>query len=368
MGRDYYGRLNYVTTILIVALVFMIAFVPARLIKRGGAGENVGTYRTLTGSSSYEVRLAGSGFAYYDGATLAYMSGEGELKWTYMLGSGAQFTASEYGIAAWTGNYLTLIDTATGVTLYSDAQEADVLSAKVSSKFACVLLGETDNSYMNVMEHGGRIIFKNSFVDCTVLDYGFYSGGTLMWVMSLDTTGTAPDCSVTTYKPGSMKVVGSITDNEQMMYHASFYSTDVYCVGVEKLKVYSYSSKELKDREKLVYGFYLAASEDRDDPLMAFVPAQQYEKSAMRDLRLIRSDCDRFIRMPFDCTDICVKGDTVAGVSTGGQLMLAKAGRQTVNSYQLPFTVEKAYGITDDGYLVASSGGSIYIISIGLEK
>ena len=80
---------------------------------------------------------------------------------------------------------------------------------------------------------------------------------------------------------------------------------------------------------------------------------------------MIKSNLDQTVRMPFACNSIVARGEHVYGFSQDGHIMVATAGQQKVDAYQMPFTIEQVYGITDDGVAVVSSGGTMYLISMG---
>jgi hypothetical protein len=99
---------------------------------------------------------------------------------------------------------------------------------------------------------------------------------------------------------------------------------------------------------------------------MAFVPTGQSDGTTeLKDVRLMRSDTDQIVRMPFSCESLVARGNSVYGFSKDGNVMVATSGKQKVNAYAMPFEIDKVYGVTSDGAAVVLSGGTIYIISLG---
>lgn len=365
MDRTRNARMPWIIVLFLVALVCGLSWLAAYLINGAISPDALGSYTALAGSADADIIAAGDGFVYYDGNTLTRIDSSGDVVWTHLIGGNVEFDAGEHGVAAWSGDTLTLIDMETGAVSYSGAQEAEIISAKMGAQYAAVLL-KSDDPSICVMETGGRQVYTAEFDQLTVIDYGFFSSGSLLWAMALDTTGSTPTCEITTYKPGSMRIVGAISDTEQLMYNVTFQSTRVCCTGVTYYKVYDYTGTEDESRRRLVYGWYLASADDRDDPLMAYVPAGQSDGSVgMQDVRMMRSDLDQTLRMPFPCTSIIARGDHVYGFSADGHVMVATAGRQKADAYRMPFSIENVYGITDDGVAVVSSGGTVYLISLG---
>lgn len=366
MERVRNTRMPWIIVLFLVALVCGLSYLAAYLLNGAFAPDVLGKYRLVPGVADAEIAVAGDGFVYYDGSTLTRMDSSGEVKWTYLIGGNVEFTAGKYGVAAWSGDMLTLIDIESGTATYSGAQSAGVVSAKVGSDYAAVLLEPANDGSICVMETGGRQVYTAEFDQLTVIDYGFFSSGSLLWAMALDTTGSVPTCEITTYKPGSMRIVGAISDTEQLMYNVTFQSTSVCCTGVTYYKVYDYTGTEDESRRKLVYGWYLVSADSDDDPIMAFVPAGQSDGTVgMQDVRMLRSNLDQTVRMPFPCESIVARGSRVYGFSADGHVMVAAAGRQKADAYQMPFAIENVYGVTDDGVAVVSSGGTVYLISLG---
>ena len=216
------------------------------------------------------------------------------------------------------------------------------------------------------MEKGGRRVNSITLTNQTVIEYGFFSNGTLLWVMSLDTSGTVPSCTVNTYRPGK-EMVGSIHDNEQMVYGVVFQSSYFCCAGDTFLKIYDYTGKENKARRRKVYGWYMAALDESvlDDPLMAFVPNAQFDADeGMQDVRLIRANLDQQVRMPYGCQSLIARNDRVYGFSTAGYVSIATQGSQNVIAYALPLTFDKVYGVTADNMAVLGNGNIVYILNL----
>ena len=244
-------------------------------------------------------------------------------------------------------------------------QDTAVTSAKLGAKYAAVLL-EGDSNRVLVMESGGREVYTVDAGQLTVVDYGFYSSGSLLWVMALDTTGSTPTCAIYTYKPRSMSIIGNISDTEQLMYAVTFQTDRICTAGVTYYKVYDYNAREIESQRKLVYGWYLISADEGDDPLQAFVPTGQSDGTDnLRDVRMLRNGVDRTVHMPYACRSIVARGDWVYGFSPEGYVMQASPARQKVDAYKMDFYIDRVYGVTESGVAVVSSGSTIYLITLG---
>lgn len=365
MERERKSKIPWAIALLIVVFACTIAICGAFLINRfaNRAGYD---YQSVQIAANMGIQATDSGFVYYDGNSIGFVGSDAATKWSYRIGTSADFDATSYGVAAWSGASLTLIDAQAGTTTFSGTMESEILSAHMGERYTAVLLGPEHNSTIVLMEQGGRRVNSITLTNQTVIDYGFFSSGSLMWVMSLDTSGTVPSCTINTYRPGK-EIVGSIHDTEQLMYGVVFQSSYFCCAGDTYLKVYDYTGvNEDRSRRKLVYGWYMAALDSAEnDPMMAFVPNAQYDsQDGMQDVRMIRADLDQQVRMPYGCQSLVAKGNRVYGFSTEGYVMIAQQGQQQVNAYQLPMSFEEVYGVTSDNVAILGNGNVIYLLKL----
>ena len=352
--------------LLIVVLCCGIAIGGAVLAKHIATSDSFGRYKTVDIANLQDLQVTADGFVYYDGSTVSSLSSSGSVRWSYLVGASAGFHATDYGVATWTGSTLTLIDGASGSTTFNGTMDAEVLSAHIDANYTAVLVGSETSGTMILMESSGRQVSQILLEDISVIDYGFFSNGSLLWVMLLDSNGTAPTCDIQTYRPGK-EIVGSINDNEQLSYAVMFQSSQVLVAGDTYLRTYDYTGTENAARRRLVYGWYLASSDETaNDPLMAFVnDAQLQETSSIRDLRMMRSNLDRVVRLPFGCMNVVTRGNTVYGFASDGHLVMVRTDQVTPQAYQLGLQrVETVYGVTQDGVAILGNGGSVYLVSL----
>lgn len=365
MDRNRKARVPWAIALLIVVFVMVVALVAGRIISNATHRSSY-DYKAVQLNANLGLEVVDDGFVYYDGSYIGTVTTDGHIKWSYLIGRNADFDANANGVAAWSGESLTLIDSQTGAPSFSGAMETEVLSACIGDRYTAVLLGPEYNSTIVLMEPGGRRVNSITLTNQTVIEYGFFSNGSLLWVMSLDTSGTVPSCTVNTYRPGK-EMVGSIHDNEQLMYGVVFQSSYFCCAGDTFLKVYDYTGKEDKTRRKKVYGWYMAALDENmlDDPMMAFVPNAQYDsEKGMQDVRMIRANLDRQVRMPYGCQSLIARNDRVYGFSTEGYVAIASQGSRSVAAYALPMVFDKVYGVTANNMAILGNGNVIYILNL----
>ena len=355
----------WVVVLIIVLIAMLVAYGLARIVKNATSSDGFGHTKSMEIANIQDLQTISNGFVYYDGNTVSSISSSGGVNWSYMVGVEADYYATDSGVAVWKDKTLTLIDTGSGETGFNGEMDDTILSAHMGSKYTAVVIGEEMNSTIVVMESGGREVSQIILDDVDVINYGFFSNGSLLWVMICDSNGTVPTCNIQTYRPGK-EIVGKISDTQQLDYAVMFQSSQVLVAGDTYIKSYDYTGTEDKSQRTLIYGWYLAAvDEGVNDPLVALVnDAQLSGESDIRDVRLLRSDVDTVIRMPFGCNDVVVVGNYLYGFATDGHLMIAKAGEKTVSSYQLGFTIDKVYGVTRDKVAVLGNGSTIYLVKL----
>lgn len=353
-------RLSWIVVLCVVTTLCASAF----FLARGIVDRQMPVIRSaiaLPARPGQNIQPMGGGVLYYDGATLHALGSNGRQTWNHTAGSNADYAVGFEGVAVWADTLLSLLDSK-GTTIYSENLEKKILSARLSNLYVAVQIGTEHNSEMMILERGGREIESIDLPDQTVLDYGFFAGGSLFWVMTLNTEGTVPMCSVNTYKPGRM-LTGSISDSQQTIYQVLFQSSQVRAVGTDYIKSYDYYSKEKIEDRNLVYGWYLMNLEEKvDNPLMAFVPiAQSNAIPNISDVRMIRGKQEQTIRLPIACFRLLVKGDAVYCFSNQ-YVFIARMGDEKPAAYVLPVHAESVLGMTDGGSAIVTSGDVVYLV------
>jgi len=359
------ARIPWAIVLMILVISCAIAYGCAALGDKIFADDSFGRTRTIDIANLQDLQATSDGFVYYDGSTVSAIDSQGDVRWSYLVGADAGFSATDTGVAAWVGNTVTLIDSKSGSTTFNGNMADNVLSARVGSQYTAILTGTETNSTIVIMESGGKQISQIVLEDVSAIDYGFFSNGSLMWVMVCDSNGTVPTCNIQTYRPGK-EIVGSIHDNEQLSYAVMFQSSRILVAGDTYLRSYDYTGMEDKTQRKLVYGWYLTSADNASsDPLMAFVNDAQYSgESSIQDVRLLRSNLDRVVRLPFGCMDVVARGNTIFGFAKDGHLVIMSTDKESAESYQLNMHIDKVYGVTQDGVAILGNGGSIYMVDV----
>lgn len=356
------SRLSWIAVLLLVAVLTGGSFLLARLFV-GNRSTTLTRATLLPCDPTQNIQPLGNGLVYYDGNLLRRLDGSGQQSWSCMVGAGADYEAGKHGVAAWNGTMLTLLDASGGASLYSGNMEKSILSAHMGSKYAAVLTGAENDSTLIVMERAGKQVDAIRFENKTVMDYGFFSDGAMLWVMTLDTEGTSPMSAISTYRPGR-SLAGTITDAGQVVYHVLFEDAQIRAVGTDYIKSYDYTGPEVTSARKLVYGWYMAAAGQGNDPALCFVPMSQADGSLkVNDVRLIRASSERRVHMPFTCSSLLMQGSTLYGFS-GQYAMICGSDAAKPTVYTLPLTTDRVIGLTDSQSAILVSGDQVYLVPL----
>lgn len=359
------GRLSWAGVLLIVAFSCAIAYALAFIAFNRAGESDFARYSSIRLDNARKIETISDGFIYYDGSSVTKVGKSATTRWSYIVGANADFKATNAGVASWVGSKLTLIDASSGTPGYSGNLEGSILSAVMGAEYSAALLEPEHNGSIILLENSGRRVDTIDMSDRTVVNYGFFYNDSLFWVMTLDTNGTTPSCTISTYRPGK-RLVGSITDSEQTLYRATFQQSQITCVGDTFIRAYTYNGSEDAARRRLVYGWTLVDADERsDDPLMVFTLNSEYDGSTdLQDVKLVRGTQEHIIRMPYPCVSLLASGDKVYGFSRSGFVMIGSLNDQKVEAYQITLNFDTVYGMLDGDIAVLGNGADVYLLSL----
>lgn len=357
---------TWIIALAVTLVSVLAAFGIARLIFNWNSF-SMGEYAALPAGNVSYIETVGESVVVYDGSMLNRYSSRGDSMWDegVIVGGNYSVEANNHGIVMWKGNSFSVLRLSDHQNMYSNNLDANIISARLGSKYLAVLYGEDDNCKARICDMEGRVQDEISFESKVVVDFGFFSDGSLLWVMSMDTSGTVPTCTVTTYRLSRKSIMGSISDGEQVIYHAQFESDNICLVGEEYIKRYDEVGNEMPDKRTLVYGWFLMdVSDGSGNPMLVFVPDTQANNSpSISDVRLISGDKDNILRMPFAARSLHAKGNKLYGFSDS-YAMIGGLNDEVMTAYPLPVKASNVVGVTDDGVAVVDSNNTYYLVSL----
>ena len=365
MKFDLYRPLNRLHAILLSVLACAVAFLIALLVTSSRAVALEDALR-LSATNISDVQVEGEYIYYLEAGSLHCVTVKGKFEWNTGVDRSSNFKVSPYGIAVWRGSRLQIVDLSNGVVVGNANVQEDILMAVVGNVYSAAVVGAEHNSSVVFTDQYGNIIERlERFEGVTVLDCGFFEGRDLFWIMTLDSSGSTPSCTISTHKPGRSKETGSITDMDQVIYSVMFRSSNICAVGTQSLDVYDYTGSIRSGESVNVYGWHLETVDlSSDNPLMVFAPNSQVGDTVkIKDMRCIKGTTESYLHFPVACTDLCAFGNTVYGFS-GNYLAVGTYLSSVSSVYQLPVSVTNVLGITSERYAVVTSGSAIYVIKL----
>lgn len=95
---------------------------------------------TLPCSADQNVTIFGDGILYYDGVSIHNVSGSGSIRWSFAVGTNAQFSVSKDHIVLWSGSQLFILDK-NGKPTYNEDMTSEIQLARIGSNYCAVVIG-----------------------------------------------------------------------------------------------------------------------------------------------------------------------------------------------------------------------------------
>lgn len=357
------SSLKWILAVVIVAVACVAAYFIARAIVQSNSTQLRGQVQT-TALAGQTVEIMGNGIVYYDGISVHALDSSGRRLWSFAAGANADLSVGDGGVAVWSGDTLSLLSRDNGAPFFSNDVGREIIDAHCSTYYTAIQVGDEHDSDVIIIDSSGRQVDVISFPSLTLLRFGFFNNGSLFWAMALNTQGTTPICTISTYRPGRM-LAGTISDTSQVLYEVVFRQSSIRAVGTIYIKSFSSTATEITSERTLVYGWYLMSIDETSaDPLMLFVPNEQSDGSTLiSDVRMIRGLDETAIRLGYPAIRVSALGDTMYAFANQ-YLSVARTGSEDVRVYTLPIYVDNVLGVTNDKVAVVLSGGYVYLMPL----
>ena len=176
---------------LLAALAVTLAALLAALIVNRSGEKALEKAIKLNTTGYPSVQVCGDNVYYIDGHSLYCVSTEGKRLWNRTVGDGSTFTATPHGVAVCYGATVTLLNVDTGVPEGTVQGSYNALSAIVGDVYAACVFGPEDNATVVMTDiHGNEVDRIDNLSELTVLDCGFFEGRSLLWLETLDASGS----------------------------------------------------------------------------------------------------------------------------------------------------------------------------------
>ena len=321
-------------------------------------------------TADQNVTPFGDSVLYYDGASIHCLAGGGGIRWSFPVGTGASFAASDTHMVVWSGTQLFIVDR-NGRPSYNENMNGQVQFARVGSKYAAVVVGGDTEPDLLIKNLDGTQVDEESeaYTGMLLLDVGFYGeADQYMWTLALDVYGTAINTVMNTFQVGKMNT-GVVDLGEFLAYKVLFEDNKLRVFTTQQMYTYDYKAVQDMGATQLVYGWQLI---DYDVPARGSAPmllaaTKQLAEGSLTELRVLTGTQDRRYTLPSACIGAGVQGRNIYAVSKN-YLYRADIDRQRFFGYALPIPeskqVTKLIGLTSNGRAIVACGQEVYSVQL----
>ena len=354
---------NWIILLSVIASVALVMFV-IRAFRSGGHSI---TATSLPCYAHQNVTTFQDGVLYYDGASIHFVNAGGGIEWSYPVGGGASFSASDTNIIAWAGTQLAILDDK-GHSTFNRSMEETILFARIGKKHAAIVTGNELTSTVYVKDlQGAQIDFETTQFDGQVmLDCGFYGASDeYMWTLSYDFYAPIVTSLLHTFQVGQMNT-GISTLTNHLPSKVLYLDNKLQVFTTQHLYTYDYKGVEDNSGKTLIYGWrYLDHSiPARGNSSILLAPDDTED---FRELRILSGGTDQRYNLPTTCVGAAVDGSRIYAVSA--QYMYSgTVDSQKFYTHTIPLpdgrTVTDFVGLTDNGYAIVISNSEVYSVSL----
>jgi len=359
-----------IRTLLAAAALVVIILLAVSYAFSSTGRESVGKVTRIGATLSQNVTPFGDSVIFYDGTTLHCMAAEGGNKWSYQIGTNADYDATQERIVAWSGNDLYILNSR-GRLIYNNKMSDEIQFASAGSEYVAVFVGEADNGVISVINEAGQIVDNVTVSNQTLLDIGFFKTITsssaqeqeLMWVLGLDTTGTVISTELQTFQPGKLST-GKSSLGEHIAYKVYSVNGSLEIVTTRQIMHYNYRVLE-QSNPTLIYGYTVdEIKQNNGITYQLLVPAQESREGVrINNVRLMYGNVDRVLHLPSECLAAALGTHSVYGFGPNA-VYVCRFGETSFSAHALPINVTSVLGMISDNRAVVSSGSEIYVVEL----
>ena len=367
MNHDNRGRMIR-AWLTLLALILAVALVIAGVNAFGGRVK--ASASQLPCLAGQKVTPFGEYVLYYDGASIHCVTDTGAVRWSFHIGSEADFAVGERTLVAWYDDQLYIVDY-NGRTTYKDSLADTIQFVRVGKKYAAAVIGPQTNPTLVVKDLEGTQVDEETeaFAGMVMLDVGFYGDhGQYMWTTVLDVYGTAANTILNTFEVGRMNT-GVTSLGEAITYEILYENAKLRVISTRQMRTFNYQGIENTAETMLVYGWRLLDYEipHNGDALMLFAPTAQTNSAyAISEMRLLYGDTDRRFTLPSVCAGGTVYNNTLYAFSSQ-YIYRARLGDQRFTVADMPIAgreVTDYLGRLDNGKVLLACGSDVYAVTL----
>lgn len=355
----------------ILILLVILVVVGIRVLGSVGRTSEISA-SVLPCYSHQDVTIFGDNVLYYDGASIHCVTGTGGILWSFQVGAGANFSASDTHLAIWQGSQLYIVDR-NGKPTYNENMPSPVQFARIGESYAVVVIGgDTEPEILVKDLQGAQLdsIEPEVFAGMLMLDAGFYGdGGQYMWTLAMDIYGPAISTKMNLFQVGKMNL-GIVSLGENLAYKVLFENNQLRVFTTQQMYSYDYKGVQDMDGSMLVYGWRLidhSTSARGSTPLLLAPTAQTNSIQSITELRVLYGNIDRRYTLPSACVGAAIQGSNLYAFSSN-YLYRTNIDSQRFYAYAVPLpegqSVTTFIGLTSGGRAILTSGDSVFAVTL----
>ena len=367
MNQDNRGRMLRAWLILI-GVILAVALVIVGINSFGGRVK--ASADLLPCLAGQKVTPFGEYVLYYDGASIHCVTDTGAVRWSFHIGSQADFAVGERTLVAWYDDQLYIVDY-NGRTTYKDSLPDTIQFVRVGKKYAAAVIGPETNPTLLVKDLQGTQVDEETeaFAGMVMLDVGFYGDqGQYLWTTVLDVYGTAANTILNTFEVGRMNT-GVTSLGEAITYEILYENAKLRVISTRQMRTFNYQGIENTAETMLVYGWRLLDYEipRNGDALMLFAPTAQTNSTyAISEMRLLYGETDRRFTLPSVCAGGTVYNNALYAFSSE-YIYRARLSDQRFTASDMPIAgkeVTDYLGRMDNGKVLLACGDEVYVVTL----
>ncbi|OQB25436.1 MAG: hypothetical protein BWY11_00395 [Firmicutes bacterium ADurb.Bin182] len=348
--------------LLVLALVLAAGAVTAAVLLLRSAG----TFSSLkelpfTAESVYEY--TGTGFLYVENKKLFYCDNNDEKKnYSVELSAPDVMLAGSPSITAVYNGYAMQIVGAE----YPIEFSGQVRKVRCGGEFVAVLKSENGAETLQIFNGSGTQVDQISFESSFLIDFGFYtSESEILWTLSMETSGSEPISTITTYDLTKSATTGVINIQSHLIEEIKYSRNSLFVADTNHLTRFN----PVRNNESwriMIYGWRLADSIIADKPYFLLIPRGATSLSTVKLLSVkegdIPDETESVIHLPVNTVGAYLCSDKLIAV-TPNEILTHSTTGNAEGKAALETTVDRAEKL-DSAHILLQSGSKLFIVTI----
>lgn len=349
---------------LIIVTISVVVFIIGLFMILTTGRELSDTMLKMPFSSDMKYFGMGQNIVYSEKEYLTCIDSSANTVWQLgLFSSGLEFTSNDDLIIAYSNSVIQVVN-AQGQHRFSRQLDSEIISTRAGKNKVAVYVRQEQKdytlAYILIFDLSGAELYKIEVTDRYILDYGFDTESSSLYLLELDVSGSVPISRISTYRPETQSMTGIKELKDQLVSGLHIIGEYIYAVGTNRLTIYK-SSLSADDKSIMVYGWLLSDISILTEPRFVFIPAQKQDSIDIA--RIIKSSGSEVsINLPPDVFDIIHGKDRIYCFANKNIFVYTVDGKYS-RTYSFPFeisSVERAFG----RYVFVTQNSDVYLMPL----